>query len=344
MPPPVVIGGTAAGAPIVTPLEDRRARPKAQRQPPDPAGSGPRRRAVRRQGQGRPRHRGSVIGWTWRVLLFGISTTTIQRIWAEAGLKPHRDRDLQVQHRPRARGEGPPTSSGCTSPRPSGRSCLASTRRPRSRRSTGPSRCFRCAAGRSSATPTTTSATGRPACSRRSRSRTGQGHHTRRRARHTGDDFLAFLRRVERAYPAARSTWSSTTCHTHKTPDVLAWLARHPRITFHFTPTTASWMNQVETWFGILTRQAIRRGSFRSVKELIARIEVFTASWNAGASPFAWVKTADEILAKAVRAWPGDRRRCTHPDVPGRGAVPHGKVPRLQAAPPLTRRRPSAER
>ena len=88
---------------------------------------------------------------------------------------------------------------------------------------------------------------------------------------------------------------------THTTPDVQAWLARHRRFTFHFTPTSASWMNQVETWFGILTRQAIRRGSFRSVRELVAAIERFTREWNAGATPFIWVKTADEILAKAVR-------------------------------------------
>ena len=60
-------------------------------------------------------------------------------------------------------------------------------------------------------------------------------------------------------------------------------------------------MNQIETWFGIPTRQAIRRGSFRSVKELIARIDAFTAQWNEGSSPFTWVKSADEILAKAVR-------------------------------------------
>lgn len=80
-----------------------------------------------------------------------------------------------------------------------------------------------------------------------------------------------------------------------------AWLADDPRITFHFTPTSASWMNQIETWFGILTRQAIRRGAFRSVKELVERIETFTAAWNAGASPFVWVRTDDEILAKAVR-------------------------------------------
>ena len=121
------------------------------------------------------------------------------------------------------------------------------------------------------------------------------------RERHTGADFLAFLRRVERAYPGVDLHVVLDNVSTHKTPDVRAWLARHPRITFHFTPTSASWMNQVETWFGILTRQAIRRGSFRSVKELVAMIAAFTRAWNDGSSPFVWVKTADEILAKAVR-------------------------------------------
>jgi transposase len=121
------------------------------------------------------------------------------------------------------------------------------------------------------------------------------------RARHTGADFLALLRRVEHAYPDGTLHVVLDNVSTHSTPDVKAWLARHPRVTFHFTPTSASWMNQIETWFGILTRQAIRRGAFRSVKELVERIETFTAAWNAGASPFAWVKSADEILAKAVR-------------------------------------------
>ena len=121
------------------------------------------------------------------------------------------------------------------------------------------------------------------------------------RARHTGADFLAFLKRVARAYPEQELHVVLDNVSTHKTPAVRAWLERHPRITFHFTPTSASWMNQVETWFGILTRQAIRRGSFGSVKELIAMIEAFTRQWNEGASPFVWVKTADAILAKAVR-------------------------------------------
>jgi len=121
------------------------------------------------------------------------------------------------------------------------------------------------------------------------------------RERHTGADFLTFMRRVAREYPTGELHVVLDNVSTHKTPAVLAWLARHPRIAFHFTPTSASWMNQVETWFGILTRQAIRRGSFRSVQELVAMIDAFTRQWNAGASPFTWVRTPDEILAKAVR-------------------------------------------
>lgn len=124
---------------------------------------------------------------------------------------------------------------------------------------------------------------------------------TEARSRHTGADFLAFMGRVERAYPEGELHVVLDNVSTHKTPEVLAWLRRHPRITFHFTPTSASWMNQIETWFGILTRQAIRRGSFGSVKELIARINTFTANWNTGSTPFVWTRTADEILSKAVR-------------------------------------------
>jgi transposase len=112
------------------------------------------------------------------------------------------------------------------------------------------------------------------------------------------------MKRVEKAYPEGPLHVVLDNVSTHKTPDVRKWLTRHERITFHFTPTSASWMNQIETWFGILTRQAIRRGSFTSVKELIAMIDAFTSQWNEGASPFTWVRTADQILAKAVRKPP----------------------------------------
>ena len=126
------------------------------------------------------------------------------------------------------------------------------------------------------------------------------------RERHTGADFLAFMRLVAREYPRGEVHVILDNVSTHKTPDVQAWLARHRRFHLHFTPTSASWMNQVETWFGILTRQALRRGSFESVRALIAAIERFTRDWNAGATPFTWVKTADQILAKAVRKPPAD--------------------------------------
>ena len=121
------------------------------------------------------------------------------------------------------------------------------------------------------------------------------------RPRHTGEDFLAFLRRLERAYRGQELHVILDNVSTHKTPDVQTWLGRHKHVHFHFTPTSASWLNQVETWFSVLTRQAIRRGSFASVNDLIAMIGRFTEQWNAGATPFTWVKTADEILAKAVR-------------------------------------------
>jgi len=124
---------------------------------------------------------------------------------------------------------------------------------------------------------------------------------TQTRERHTGADFLAFMRRVERAYPEGELHVVLDNVSSHKTPAIREWLEAHPRVSFHFTPTSASWMNQIETWFGILSRQAIRRGSFRSVKELVAMIAAFTAQWNEGSTPFRWIKTADEILAKAVR-------------------------------------------
>jgi len=124
------------------------------------------------------------------------------------------------------------------------------------------------------------------------------------RERHTAKDFLGFLRLVARTYPKGRVHVVLDNVSTHKTPEVQRWLRGHRRFRFHFTPTSASWMNQVETWFGVLTRQALRRSSFGNVKELITMIDAFTTQWNAGATPFVWVKTADEILAKAVRKHP----------------------------------------
>ena len=85
---------------------------------------------------------------------------------------------------------------------------------------------------------------------------------------------------------------------THDTPEVQVWLERNPNITFHFTPVGSSWMNQIETWFGIITKQANRPGHVHLGHELIHRIRTYVEHWNADAKPFTWTATADEILAK----------------------------------------------
>ncbi|MEV6925361.1 transposase [Dactylosporangium sp. NPDC051485] len=87
----------------------------------------------------------------------------------------------------------------------------------------------------------------------------------------------------------------------HDTPEVRAWLTRHPGVTFHFTPVGSSWISQIETWFGIITKQAIRRGTFTSVNALIHRIRAYVEHWNTDAQPFTWTATADEILARVAR-------------------------------------------
>jgi len=88
----------------------------------------------------------------------------------------------------------------------------------------------------------------------------------------------------------------------HKRVEVRDWLAANPRIHVHFTPTSGSWLNLVEVWFGIIERQAIHRGTFRSVRELTAKIRAFIDGWNDRAHPFVWTKTAEDILTKADRS------------------------------------------
>jgi len=119
--------------------------------------------------------------------------------------------------------------------------------------------------------------------------------------RHRNEEFLAFLKQVAKAYPRKKLHIVCDNYGTHKHPNVQAWLAKNPRITLHFTPTSGSWLNMVEIFFGIITRQAIRRGTFTSVKDLIAAIEAFIDGWNERCHPFVWTKTADEILNKKHR-------------------------------------------
>jgi len=123
--------------------------------------------------------------------------------------------------------------------------------------------------------------------------------------RHRHQEFLRFLKHVARAYP---DDGRGTELHlvmdnyaTHKRPEINAWLAANPRIKVHVTPTSASWLNLVVVWFGIIERQAIHRGTFRSVLDLTSKIRTFITGWNDRCHPFVWTKPADEILRNANR-------------------------------------------
>ena len=120
--------------------------------------------------------------------------------------------------------------------------------------------------------------------------------------RHRHQEFLSFLKHLDGNTPAAMELHLIADNYaTHKHPQVKAWLARHPRFHLHFTPTYSSWLNQVERWFGLITQQAIRRGSFRNVRQLVEKIEQYVAHYNEHKRPFVWTATADSILSKVER-------------------------------------------
>ncbi len=120
--------------------------------------------------------------------------------------------------------------------------------------------------------------------------------------RHRHHEFLAFLRLIDRETPAGLDLHLIVDNYaTHKHPRVRAWLAKRPRYHLHFTPTSASWLNQVERWFGLISQRAIKRGSFDSVPQLAQAIEAFIDHHNANTAPFVWSATAESIFTKLER-------------------------------------------
>jgi transposase len=113
-----------------------------------------------------------------------------------------------------------------------------------------------------------------------------------------GADFLAFLKKAIAPHTGKDIHVVLDNLSTHTTPDIQAWLEANPHVHFHFTPVGSSWINQIEIWFGIITRQSIRRGTFASVKVLIGQIRDYITHWNTNPKPFTWTATAEEILAK----------------------------------------------
>jgi putative transposase len=120
--------------------------------------------------------------------------------------------------------------------------------------------------------------------------------------RHRHQEFLSFLRRLDACIPQHLEVHLVVDNYaTHKHAKVRTWLAQRGRYHVHYTPTYSSWLNQVERWIGLITQRAIRRGWFRSVKELIAKINSFVQHYNRSSRPFVWTATADSIIAKLAR-------------------------------------------
>ena len=121
-------------------------------------------------------------------------------------------------------------------------------------------------------------------------------------ARHRHQEFLKFLRRLDAEFPSEMKLHVVMDNYgTHKHPKVQRWLQRHPRFVPHFIPTSSSWLNLVERWFGELTGKSLRRGAFISVDDLIASIDDYLGSWNEDPKPFIWTATVESITTKLSR-------------------------------------------
>jgi transposase len=120
--------------------------------------------------------------------------------------------------------------------------------------------------------------------------------------RHRSREFIRFLRTVDRETPAELDLHLIVdNSSTHKSPPVQRWLTRHPRVHLHFIPTSSSWCNMVQRWFGEITQKRIRRGTFHSVQELVAAITEYLRQYNQAPTRFVWTKDADMILGKIRR-------------------------------------------
>ena len=129
---------------------------------------------------------------------------------------------------------------------------------------------------------------------------------TQCKKRHRHQEFLAFLRHIDANVPTGMDIHLVVDNYaTHKHTKVKNWLAARPHYHVHYTSTYSSWLNQVEIWFNIITQKAIRRGTFRNVKDLINKIQLFVDQYNKNSKPFMWTATADSILAKLKRLCQG---------------------------------------
>ena len=230
----------------------------------------------------------------------GISHTSVQRIWAEAGLKPHLVRRFKISNDPQF--EEKVTDVVGLYLNPPDRALVL------------------CVDEKSQIQALDRTQPGLPL--KRGRAATMTHDYKRHgtttlfaaldvksglvigecQTRHRAKEFIRFLRRIDRCVQKHLDVHLVLDNYgTHKTPEVKAWLAKHRRFKLHFTPTSASWLNLVERFFALLTEEALKRGSHTSIPELRAAILAYVDAHNVEGKPFKWTRTADEILDKMRR-------------------------------------------
>jgi transposase len=255
---------------------------------------------VKRTAQERP---ANATHWSARMLAaeMGVGHTTVQRIWKEHGLKPHLTRSFKLSNDPQFAEKvvdvvglylNPPDKAVVL--------CVDEKSQIQALDRTQPGLPIK--KGRASTMTHDYKRNGTTTLFAALDVKTGKviGECL---PRHRAKEFLRFLKTIDRA--VAKSLDVHAICdnyRTHKTKEVQAWLAKHPRFKLHFIPTSSSWLNLVERLFAEITRQRIRRGVFKSVPDLIAAINAWLAERNTKPKPFKWTAKADTILQKNARA------------------------------------------
>ena len=241
--------------------------------------------------------------WSCRTMAkrVGISSATVQRIWSELGLKPHRVENFKVSNDPLFTDKlidvvglylNPPTRAVVL--------CMDEKSQIQALDRTQPS--LPMTKGRAGTMTHDYKRNGTTTLFAALDVLTGKviGQCL---PRHRHEEFLAFLHTIDREVPKGLGIHLILDNYaTHKHPDVARWLRRHKRFHLHFTPTSSSWLNQVERWFRDLTDKNLRRGIFGSVPDLIASIQTYLAATNNDPKPYIWTATAESILAKVQRA------------------------------------------
>ena len=241
--------------------------------------------------------------WSTRTLaaLVGVSDTTVQRVWKAHGLKPHRVRRFKVSRDPKFVEKledivglymNPPEHAVVL--------CCDEKTQVQALDRTQPGLPLK--KGRAATMTHDYKRNGTTTLFAALNTLDGSVI-SRCEARHRHSEWLRFLRQIERETPKDKLLHLICDNYaTHKHPNVQDWLAKHPRIHVHFTPTSASWLNMVERFFRDLTVERLRNGVFRSVSELINAIEQYVSVHNKDPKPFVWTAKANDILQNVIRA------------------------------------------